>query len=54
MTLDDIRVEVTRQRDTRAVVSHASNLPYVLLGMTFFQQVDISENVELMVLTSKL
>ena len=54
MTLDDIQVEVTRQRDARAVVSHASNLPYVLLGMTFRQHVDIRENAGLMVLTRKL
>ena len=54
VTLDDIQAGAIRQHNVRAVVSHASHSPYVLLGMTFRQHVDISENAGLMVLTSKL
>lgn len=54
VSLDDVQVGGIRQRGVRAVVSHAAHPPYVLLGMSFLQHVDISENSGLMVLTSKL
>ena len=54
VTLKDVQVGAIKQHNVRAVVTHASHPPYVLLGMTFLQHVDIRENAGLMVLTSKL
>jgi len=54
VSLDDVQIGGIRQRGVRAVVSHAAHPPYLLLGMSFLQHVDISENSGLMVLTSKL
>ena len=54
VTLKTVQVGEITQHNVGAIVSHAQNAPYVLLGMTFLQHVDISENAGLMVLTSKL
>ena len=54
VNLPDVQVGPISQHNVKAVVSHASHPPYVLLGMSFLQHVDISEKAGLMVLTSKL
>ncbi len=52
--LNEVQVGPIRQRNVRAVVMEGRHPADVLLGMTFLQHVDISENAGLMVLTSKL
>ena len=54
VTLKEVQVGAIKQRNIRAVVTEGGYPTDVLLGMTFLQHVDISENAGLMVLTSKL
>ena len=54
VTLQTVQVGAIKQHNVVAIVSHSQHPPYVLLGMTFLQHVDIRENAGLMVLTSKL
>jgi aspartyl protease family protein len=45
--------EIT-QKNVQAIIIDGENPKDILLGMSFLQHVDISENAGLMVLTSKL
>ena len=54
VVLKEVQVGPIRQTNVRAVITEGDYPRDVLLGMTFLQHVDISENAGLMVLTSKL